>query len=548
MKRILCILLMMICIFAFGSCNVSVNFMPLEQTDTDISTTGDITTPEPGDTATTSEETTPEVTTSEVTTSEVTTPEVTTPEVTTPEVTTPEVTTPEVTTPEVTTPEVTTPEVTTPEVTTPEVTTPEVTTPEVTTPEVTTPEVTTPEETTSAPDDDHSPDEPNNQNVIDAIIKKLAMLESVFQTDGRGWCMYNDIMGSAVTEVLSKQDLLIASGGNADDIHLAGQATENLRVLLKEYNDLRTTKGQLDYDKYVALYQYYTDNYDALTKNFCDLYKTLKGLYGNTVVSNYLSLKGKSEHYRQLVGHLFVVSTALDQENDRDEEAWRMDRKTLREVIEDVHYFPDGDWYPQSIDDIIPPEKPDEAHIITAIINKLVLLESVFQKDSRGWCMYNDIMGSAVTQTLQKKDALIAAGGNADDINLAAIATQNLRVLLKGYSDLRAAEYVSDYDKYKALYQYYVNNYDALKQNFCDLYKTLNGLYKNDAIHGYISLQEKTLHYRQLVGHLFVVSTALDQENDRDEDAWRIDRKTLREVIEDVHYFPDGDWYPSVLY
>ena len=162
--------------------------------------------------------------------------------------------------------------------------------------------------------------------------------------------------------------------------------------------------------------------------------------------------------------------------------------------------------------------------------------------------MYNDIMGSAVTQTLQKKDELIAAGGNADDINLAAIATQNLRVLLKGYSDLRAAEYVSDYDKYKALYQYYVNNYDALKQNFCDLYKTLNGLYKNDAVHGYISLQEKTLHYRQLVGHLFVVSTALDQENDRDEDAWRIDRKTLREVIEDVHYFPDGDWYPSVLY
>ena len=153
-------------------------------------------------------------------------------------------------------------------------------------------------------------------------------------------------MGSAVTEVLSKQDLLIASGCNADDIHLAGQATENLRVLLKEYNDLRTTKGQSDYDKYVALYQYYTDNYDALTKNFCDLYKTLKGLYGNTVVSNYLSLKEKSEHYRQLVGHLFVVSTALDQENDRDEDAWRMDRKTLREVIEDVHYFPDGDWYP----------------------------------------------------------------------------------------------------------------------------------------------------------------------------------------------------------
>ena len=183
--------------------------------------------------------------------------------------------------------------------------------------------------------------------IVETVIPKLSMFESVFQADSRGWCMYNDIMGEPFTEFLANQDLIITGGANAEDVTLAGIATENLRVLLKGYNDLRTQKWNSDYEKYKALYQYYTDNYDALEQNFCDLYKCLKGLYENTVISNYIGVQGLTAHYRQFVGHLFVVSTALDQDEYRDEDAWRMDQKTLREVIEDVHYFPDGNWYPQ---------------------------------------------------------------------------------------------------------------------------------------------------------------------------------------------------------
>ena len=179
-----------------------------------------------------------------------------------------------------------------------------------------------------------------------AAVDKLAMFESIFQKESRGWCMYNDITGKTVTEVLSKQDLLATSGCNPDDIYLAGDATENLRVLLKGYADLRNKKWKNDHEKYKALYTYYTQNYDALRQNFCDLYKTLKGLYENTAVSNFIGLKDKTLHYRQLVGHLFVVSTSLDQYSERNESAWRIDDKKLREVIEDIHYFPDGDWNP----------------------------------------------------------------------------------------------------------------------------------------------------------------------------------------------------------
>ncbi len=188
----------------------------------------------------------------------------------------------------------------------------------------------------------------NYYKVYKAAVDKMAMFESIFQKESHGWWMYGDIMGNAVTEVLSKQDLLIAAGGNGDDIRLAGVATENLRVLLKGYADLRDAKWKSDHEKYKALYTYYTQNYDALKKNFCDLYKTLKGLYENTVVCNYIGLKGKTQHYRQLVGHLFVISTALDQSAERNEDAWRIDKLKLRDVIEDVHYFPDGDWDPKN--------------------------------------------------------------------------------------------------------------------------------------------------------------------------------------------------------
>ncbi len=184
--------------------------------------------------------------------------------------------------------------------------------------------------------------------VYSAAVNKLAMFDSVFQKESHGWSMYADIIGSAVTEVLSKQDLLVTSGCNADDIYLAGKATENLRVLLNGYNDLRTAKWNSNFEKNKALYKYYTDHYDAIEKNFCDLYRTLKGLYENTVVSQFIAMKGKSAHYRQLVGHLFVISTALDQDGYRNESAWRIDKKTLREVIEDIHYFPDGDWDPKN--------------------------------------------------------------------------------------------------------------------------------------------------------------------------------------------------------
>ena len=220
---------------------------------------------------------------------------------------------------------------------------------ESTVPEQSFPEETSIQETTSQKDDGVLPEMPDIHLPVVQIIDKLSMFESVFQEESREWCMYEDIMGSAVTAVLAQRELLIRSGCDEADILLAGQATENLRVLLEEYNDLRAKEYETEDNKYIALYQYYVCNYKALTQNFCDLYQTLKELYENPKVSKYIRLAGKDEHYRQLVGHLYVISTALDINTDRDEESWQIDGKSLHDVIEDVHYFPDGDWAPEGI-------------------------------------------------------------------------------------------------------------------------------------------------------------------------------------------------------
>ena len=186
------------------------------------------------------------------------------------------------------------------------------------------------------------------QKAYEAAVNKLAMFESIFKRDSRGWSAYADIMGSTVTQVLEAQDMLSAQSGQGAGVNSAGAATEELRVLLKGYNNLRTQKWSSEYAKYQALYQYYIDNYDALKKNFSSLYKNLKDLYDVFVVQQFIGIKGKTEHYMQLVGHLYVISTALDQNVQRDEKNWKMKKVTLREAIEDVHYFPDGDWDPRN--------------------------------------------------------------------------------------------------------------------------------------------------------------------------------------------------------
>lgn len=175
---------------------------------------------------------------------------------------------------------------------------------------------------------------------------------------------------------------------------------------------------------------------------------------------------------------------------------------------------------------------------------KLELMSSLFRSDSHGWQMYASIMGDTVASVVKHKDELIDyLQCSEEDVDLAGSATEKLRVLLGGYYNVIVAEYPSDHEKYAARYAYYLKNYDALKLNFTDLYRTLNALFQNDFVERVLETEGKREHYLQFVGQLYIIATAFDEHGTRDPN-WKISHKKLTEVVEEIHLVPDGDWNP----
>ncbi len=112
------------------------------------------------------------------------------------------------------------------------------------------------------------------------------------------------------------------------------------------------------------------------------------------------------------------------------------------------------------------------------------------------------INGNAVTSVLAEKDALTSsiADAPAKVIDLAGEATANLRILL------------NDYFKYKTeqgKYGYYLENYEAFRDNFTDLFISLEYLYTNNAVRSILYNQEKDEKYRILVAQLYLIAHAL---------------------------------------
>ncbi len=175
------------------------------------------------------------------------------------------------------------------------------------------------------------------------------------------------------------------------------------------------------------------------------------------------------------------------------------------------------------------------------IMARMAIMETIYTTESHGWQMYASIMGSTVSSVLARKDELVILQVNEEDIDLAGVATENLRRLLSGYDALRKASYPNEYEKNLALFRYYQANYIALRDNFKDLYRTLNSFYEPILIvfklPGYA---EKHPHYQQFVAQLYVISTYLDDNGGRNPD-WSIGKKGLAELVETPLLLSDSD-------
>ncbi len=132
---------------------------------------------------------------------------------------------------------------------------------------------------------------------LDPIKKTKTPLTDLKRT------VYAAIMGDTVTSVIQhKGDIVTVLKADPVVVDLAGKATENLRVLLKEFFDIKNTEQQ---------YKYYITNYEAFRDNFIDLLKALDELYLNEGVRGVMIAEGKHEKYLILVAQLYYVANAL---------------------------------------------------------------------------------------------------------------------------------------------------------------------------------------------------------------------------------------------
>ena len=112
------------------------------------------------------------------------------------------------------------------------------------------------------------------------------------------------------------------------------------------------------------------------------------------------------------------------------------------------------------------------------------------------------VNGNMVDTVLAERDSLESAmvGVPAAVIDLAGDSTERLRVLM--------ADYFS-YESEAARYNYYTQNYEALKENFVNLFISLDYLYSNNAVLAILVEQDKDEKYRILVAQLYLIATAL---------------------------------------
>lgn len=135
---------------------------------------------------------------------------------------------------------------------------------------------------------------------LDVIKKAKTPLTELKRT------VYSAIMGDTVTTVIDRKgDIVKVLGANSKVVDVAGVATENLRVLLKEFFDLKSTQEQ---------YQYYIANYEAFRDNFVNLLKALDNLYLVSGVRGAMIAEEKHEKYLILVAQLYYIANALSDE------------------------------------------------------------------------------------------------------------------------------------------------------------------------------------------------------------------------------------------
>ena len=183
---------------------------------------------------------------------------------------------------------------------------------------------------------------------------------------------------------------------------------------------------------------------------------------------------------------------------------------------------------------------------LNAAKDRLAVIESMFLTESHGWRFYSGLMGSAVDSVLNNRKGLATLNVDMRLVDAADEATIELRALMEGYSDLRGAAYSSDFERTGALFAYYAEHYEAIRNNLVKLYENILAIFQykvvRDAVLADPDARARMPHFRQFLAHMYVLAKCMDDSSTLDP-AWTFPQETtgLAELLDEELYLTDTD-------
>ena len=256
------------------------------------------------------------------------------------------------------------------------------------------------------------------------------------------------------------------------------------RLLNLAYNDAPALKAMIAEKKeeYARLHSEYVTNcnkYEAYLKALSE-YERFYAIY-----SEYLSQKRiYDEKYAEYLEYL---------SDCEDYEKYQKYLEDLALYEEYLKYASQHESQITAYNDYL--KKLNTVKLQLNVINKIKTPVTALKRT-----IYSAIMGSTVTEVLANKQLITnqLIGVPAAVVDRAGVATDNLRALLADYFNLGTEE---------QRYNYYITNYDGFKNNFAELFRTLDKLYQNDKVRE--ALGDKREKYIILLSQLYYISHAL---------------------------------------
>ena len=158
---------------------------------------------------------------------------------------------------------------------------------------------------------------------MEQVNSRVAIMETIFETDSHGWCLYNSLMGETVDAVLSADATEAATLGITSAVNGARNATPACRSLLSEYNTARSrilASPGSDFEHTKALFEAYQTIYAKQYGKYTlqtwvkSLFNNIRSIYTNFTVYTKMSTNYSEQlpHFNQFLAQLYAFWQLLD--------------------------------------------------------------------------------------------------------------------------------------------------------------------------------------------------------------------------------------------